>query len=176
MIKILLVLSLVIIAFNQGHAQEYKLKGKIFLGQYFAPVGGVHVGFDSTNVTQTDLDGQFELFADEQQINDTLNIFFLNHNNIRIINLPKNRVIDLGTIPIYKYSYEIPLVHFDCGALDFDCKKKRKKFWEKYEKERAAYYDRVDTIIGYFKLSLNGKFYTIDTYSQIIDLAKPIQN
>lgn len=175
MIRKLLVLSLYIIAISEGFAQEYKLKGKIVLGQYFSPVGGVYVGFDSTNTTQTDLNGQFEIVADEQQVNDTLKIFFLNYNNIRIINLPKVKEMDLGTIPIYEYNFGIPLIHFDCGALDFACKMRRKKFWEEYEKKRTAYFNKMDTIISYFRLSVNGKSYAIDTSNNLIDLAKPVK-
>ncbi len=175
MIRILLVLSLYIIVFSEGFAQEYKLKGKIVLGQYFAPVGGVYVGFDSTNMTQIDLNGQFEVVANEQQVNDTLKIFFLSHNNIRLVNLPKDREIDLGTIPIYEYYFGIPMVHFDCGALDLACKRKQKKFWEDYEKERKSYFDKMDTIIGHYRLSLNGKLYKIETPNQLIDLGKPVE-
>ncbi|GAB3532937.1 hypothetical protein GCM10027443_17440 [Pontibacter brevis] len=175
MMKILLAIGLFFLSTISGVAQEYKIKGRIVLGQYLAPVGGVYVGFDFPLKFQTSPEGRFEITANEQQINDTLKIYLLGYNQISIINFPKDSVLNLGTIPIYEYFYGVPLIHFDCGALNFVCKKKRRKFWENYESERTSYFKKMDTIIGHYRMFLNGKSYAISFPDHLIDLSKPIE-
>lgn len=151
-------------------AQQYTIKGRILEGQTLIPQPGVDIGFDVKMRTSTDENGEFELVVNEEYLTDTLFINFFSYYNLKIVNLPKSKEINLGQIPLYEYFFGHPLVHFDCGTFDFKCKQNRKQFWKDYNKRRRDYFEKKNLLIAYYRLQLNGEQYAIDVNMHLINL------
>lgn len=174
MIRFLATLAVLLFISTTGFAQSHTIKGRIILGDVLKPVAGIHVGFSPTHKTETDAYGQFEITATRAQLEDTLTIFYLSFNTIQLINLPQDSSIDLGTIPVYEYSFGTPIIQFDCGSLNLPCKYRRRKFWKTFNRDKLAYFKAKNLEISKYRLILNGKLYAIDTDIHLIDFDKPV--
>jgi hypothetical protein len=139
--------------------------------QDLEPVYYTAVFFDSTFQTISDKQGLFELTVPLEILRDTLKIMYIGSYDLNFINLPANEnIIDLGKIPIFEYFVGYSMMHFNCSDSDFKCKRKAKKYWEKDQKRRDDYFNKMNTVIEYFNYRFQNKTFKINIDNNCIDL------
>ena len=161
-----------ILTVSLSYSQNYIIKGKLIEGQCLFPFPYVYVGFDSTTYSITDSAGNFKIIYNKSKFNDTLKIYMLSYYNLRIINLPRDSVINLGVIPIFEYFYPVPLVDFNSRKYNLIDQHRIKKFWRQYDEKRNEFFKEVNTVIRYYKLIYNTKQYSVDVENHILDMKK----
>jgi hypothetical protein len=157
-----------------GISQEILLMGKIVNYQDLYPMEFTSICIDSFCCISNDK-GQFSMIIPFNKLSDTLKIRHIGQYDLNIINIPHSDTIDFRIIPIFEYFIGYDMTHFYCKPLDFACRKKEKKHFEKVNNEYDSYYKKMDSIIEYFRYIFNGQTYKIDLKTNCIDLSKNVK-
>jgi hypothetical protein len=154
-------------------SQNIRVVGRIIDGKTLEPFSGIDIGFNSNCNTSSTKNGLFELKVAEKQIIDTLRISSFYFYQLKIINLPKDSIIDLGTIPMYEYYRSHSMETFDCRRFDIICKHSFKKFRKAENKRNSEYFESMNRVIEFYRLRFKNRFYKVDIEKHLIDLNKP---